>query len=218
MQNPELRDRMTNMDTNEIEPFGDETAEPVQTDPSAEEALALFGDVADRAYEDIEPMAPMAPPEGGVEVEEGSPWADLIGPEIVDLVKAEVAAAMASVQAEVAKQVRAELQRAFEPIRAHRDALQAKLLAEKAAREEAEFASTAPRYAEPGIKAMVSEAMGKYPGMDRSTAYRLSIAMVPSNDIAVVEGTMPGMGSPMALPSVPSSVKSVASHFNRNRS
>jgi hypothetical protein len=212
MQNPELRDRMTNMDINEIEV--DETAE-LPADPSAEEALALFGDVADRAYEDIEPMAD--PPED-VGMEEGSPWADLIGPEIVDLVKAEVAAMMASVQAEVAKQVRAELQRAFEPIRAHRDALQAKLIAEKAAREEAEFASTAPRYAEPGIKAMVSEAMGKYPGMDRSTAYRLSIALVPSNDVAVVEGIMPGMGSPMALPSVPSSVKSVASHFNRNRS
>jgi hypothetical protein len=195
-----------------------------EMDPSVEELNALFGDVADAAYSEpvveeesgeVEEVSEIEAPE----MEDDSAWGDIIGPEIIAMVRAEIQAQLPIILSEAVRLSREELKRAFAPIKAHRDALQAKLESEKAAREEAMFIASAPRMSEPAIKAIVDENLVKFPSMDRMTSYKLALALAPAQELAATEAVMPGMGKAMAATSSPNTpfASSLNSHFNRNK-
>ena len=174
-----------------------------ETDSLFDAALGIFGAVTDGL--EAGPYTELEPPEGpeheagegpGHEAPGGVPMDEYFGPELASYIDAKVAEKLSEVKSMVAELVRAELRTAFAPIRAHNEAMRAKLAAAEQAKADGEFAVAHPRYSEPAVQAGVQENMSKYPGMDKSTAYKLTISLLPAQDL-VAQAAMPGMGSPM---------------------
>lgn len=198
-----------------------ETPENVQPEPTFDEALNLFGEVADGVYAEAPEQGsegPMHEGAEGPEVEagemEGGDMTEYFGPELSSFIEDKIKAHVGDLKAIIGQLVKEEMKAVFAPIRQHNEAIRAKAAAESAAKAEAAFLSQHPRFSEPAVMSGVQENMSKYPGMDKSTAYKLTISLLPAQDLAA-QAAMPGMGTPMPNKPAATPKTTMDSWFNR---
>jgi len=170
--------------------------------------LAPLGEVADNLYAE-DPAAG----EGYLEAPEpeGDPLVEFLGPQIAELVRLEVQRAIEAAKIDMKMMVREVLQKSFEPLAKHNEALRMKA----AEAEKIKLMASLPRMSDPAIAEQVNATVARYNGMDLPTAYRLVISSLPAQDVAVAAVMPPP--SPQAPSGPPSRVGrgSVSAWLNR---